>query len=360
MMLTVACLFFISAATHAQTPDASNPARTDVVGGPQTSLIEEAHVRLQMTPDEWAVLAPFVNRVIQAMQDAHLAIPVATEETTQAARSLKAVLDDPNSDANSIQSKLDALRGARRRAKTTADNNNDVSQEAKAALAKAQDDLRNLLTPRQQAEMVLIGLLDADVVLGAQSPPLENQTPSTAPADTPTLHIVESGVSFAGAIKLTGDIPSLDNKAFACTQAPYIKNGSQFAARGSWSMDTDSVEVDGRAADVPTIAMLSCSDGSSLCVFPAVLKAKIDMKAGEIIHSDGYEIQTTRAVKAGETIAVFRVGDTSVVSVASDGKGANADASNPWFTAFKEATKTSDRSVSIDAWHAEWRRLLYR
>jgi hypothetical protein len=125
-------------------------------------------------------------------------------------------------------------------------------------------------------------------------------------------------------------------------------------------MDTDRVEVDGRRADVPTIAILPYSDGSSQIVFPAVLKVKIDMKAGEVIHSDGYEIQAKREVKAGDTIAVFRVGGTSIVSIAKDAPNAKPGETGPWFTAVKEATKKDDRSIAIDAWHAEWRRLLYR
>jgi hypothetical protein len=174
------------------------------------------------------------------------------------------------------------------------------------------------------------------------------------------IHISESHVAFAGAIRISGGIPSADNKNFTCAQGSWIKDGSQFAASGSWSMDTDSVDVDGRSADVPTIAMLPCSDGSSLCVFPAVLTATVDMKAGRIINSDGLDIETTHDVKIGDRITVFRVGSSAFVSIGKDEPSAKPELTKPWFIAVKHVTRIKYRGLALEAWRAEWHSLLYR
>jgi hypothetical protein len=167
---------------------------------------------------------------------------------------------------------------------------------------------------------------------------------------TPAPHIIESGVSFAGAIHV-GDVPSVDNKAFVCTHASYLKKDAQFAASGSWSMDTASVNIGGQLFNFPDIAILPCTDGTELSVFPALVRSKIDIKAGDVIHVDGYEIEAKMAVKAGDTIDVFCVGSTSIVSV----QGAKSINDTPWFTAFNESAKVNDRSVAIEARQAEWR-----
>jgi chromosome segregation ATPase len=64
----------------------------------------------------------------------------------QAIADLRSTLDDDSATADQIKSKLDTLRQAR--------------AEAKVELGKAEDDLRSLLTQRQEASLVIDGILD--------------------------------------------------------------------------------------------------------------------------------------------------------------------------------------------------------
>jgi hypothetical protein len=78
-----------------------------------------------------------------------------------------------------------------------------------------------------------------------------------------------------------------------------------------------------------------------------VLKAKTDIKAGEKLHSDGYQIEAKRAVKGGHSIPALLVigsGAYSLVSIeaASDGK--------PWFAVFKDDMKPDARVSAIETW----------
>ena len=69
--------------------------------------------------------------------------PTAVEKALQ---ELQAVLDNEEARPMEIKQKLTALRQAR--------------EKVKQELAKAQQELRGLLTARQEAQLVLMGLLD--------------------------------------------------------------------------------------------------------------------------------------------------------------------------------------------------------
>jgi len=64
----------------------------------------------------------------------------------EASQDLQSTLDDDSATPDQIKSKLDTLRQAR--------------AQAKIDLGKAEDDLRSLLTQRQEATLVLDGILD--------------------------------------------------------------------------------------------------------------------------------------------------------------------------------------------------------
>ena len=143
---------------------------------------------------------------------------------------------------------------------------------------------------------------------------------------------------------VVGDIAILDNKAFACMQVQV--KGEPFVGMAS---DDQIWSVKKLPNGYPIWASLKCSDGNFRSVFPVVLKAKVDIKTGEVIHSDGYEIEVKRAVKAGDSIPAIRVGPTSVLSAET----VQGDEKTPWFTAFKEDTNANDRSIAIKAWRVE-------
>jgi hypothetical protein len=84
---------------------------------------------------------------------------------------------------------------------------------------------------------------------------------------------------------------------------------------------------------------------------PATLKAKVDIKPGQAIHSGGLEINVTRSVKAGDSIPAIFDGYGRVLSAEAD-EGLKSE-SKPWFTAFKEGTDPDDRADAIRAWRIE-------
>jgi len=103
----------------------------------------------------------------------------------------------------------------------------------------------------------------------------------------------------------------------------------------------------------PIWGLVKCSDGNFKSIFPVVLKVNVDIKAGDVIHSDGYEIEVKRSVKAGDSISAVRVGPTSVLSAEADEGAKKSSEAKPWFTAFKEDTTANDRSTTIEAWRIE-------
>jgi septal ring factor EnvC (AmiA/AmiB activator) len=71
---------------------------------------------------------------------------MADSPVGKATQELQATLDDKSSTADQITAKLAALRDAR--------------EKSKADLAQAQKELRELLTQRQEATLVMMGMLE--------------------------------------------------------------------------------------------------------------------------------------------------------------------------------------------------------
>lgn len=131
-----------------------------------TRMNQRMREQLDVSAEEWKVLQPKFEKVTQAQRalrpgpmgfgrrggpggpggggpgaDAANASPVAA-----ATQSLRQTLDQENASAEDIKSKLAALREAR--------------EQAQKELDAAQTDLRSLLTQRQEATLVMMGILD--------------------------------------------------------------------------------------------------------------------------------------------------------------------------------------------------------
>jgi hypothetical protein len=131
--------------------------------------------QLGVTDDEWTVLQPKVQKVMDLSRElmssrfggfggrggrggrgggaggGYAAAPEAppaepTSEIADKTKALNDALDNKDSDPKDIAQKLAAVRDARER--------------VKADLIKAQGELKELLTPRQEARLVLLGMLD--------------------------------------------------------------------------------------------------------------------------------------------------------------------------------------------------------
>jgi hypothetical protein len=123
-----------------------------------------ASVRRQMncTDEEWAIIETKIARVIAALGDTNLnkqsgganmggvgsrmlSAPAQNTVAAKAFRDLKAVLREPNSSDTMIITRLQAWR--------------DAYAKAQVELAAAQEDLVKILTLRQEAVLITIGVL---------------------------------------------------------------------------------------------------------------------------------------------------------------------------------------------------------
>src|SRR5439155_1513392 len=113
--------------------------------------------------DEWKVIEPKLTKVMDLRRDAggfgrggfrrrddnsssSSADDNQAGPVEKAQRELRQTLDNKEANAEQINSRLTALREAKEKAKTT--------------LASAQKDLKEILTQRQEAVLVMFGMLD--------------------------------------------------------------------------------------------------------------------------------------------------------------------------------------------------------
>ena len=133
-------------------------------------MMERMKETLGATDEEWKALSPKLEKVMTAQREARFGGmgfgpgggrgpfgggpggPPGSQDTAnlsplaKATNDLRTTLDDKSASAEDIGKKLTALRQAR--------------EKAREDLAKAQKDLRELLTQRQEATLVMMGTLD--------------------------------------------------------------------------------------------------------------------------------------------------------------------------------------------------------
>lgn len=117
----------------------------------------EKHMKEMMgvTDEEWQAIQPRLEKVLKASRQIqggmfarHGRAGAGQEESpvAKAAQEMRKALENKDTSADVIKEKLAALRAAK--------------EKAKAALVAAQKELRELLTQRQEAVLVSVGLLD--------------------------------------------------------------------------------------------------------------------------------------------------------------------------------------------------------
>jgi len=137
---------------------------------------------------------------------------------------------------------------------------------------------------------------------------------------------VDAQTFIAGQITLPSDLEVVDTKSFTCTPARPLKKGDTLATRASeaesWSVASQSSKIGDKQMTYPFMGLVKGSDGGRRAFFAATLSFKIDMKAGEVVHSEGYKIEAKRAVKAGEPIpAIYFFSPIFSVEPAQGAKG---------------------------------------
>lgn len=111
--------------------------------------IEDVKDRLGISDREWPVVKPRIEKVYNLVHPLPQMGPGderPRSEVEQASRELREVLRDEAAAVDQVKAKLTALRAAK--------------EKANQELATARQGLRQLMTVRQEAELVLSGLLD--------------------------------------------------------------------------------------------------------------------------------------------------------------------------------------------------------
>lgn len=199
---------------------------------------------------------------------------------------------------------------------------------------------RRLCHSQFLAAVVLIALVWISGITAASA---QNPPPSTTIHSGRTILPGEISIAFA--------IPSVETKSFTCTPIQPFKKGDKLPARLEldqtgkktiWSISTKSFQVGTNQVAYPIMVA-----GLGYTILTAVLKPKTDLQAGQTLHSDGYQIETKRAVRADDSISVlYVIGNMNIsllsMEAASDGK--------PWFAAFMDDMNQDARASAIEMW----------
>jgi hypothetical protein len=166
----------------------------------------------------------------------------------------------------------------------------------------------------------------------------------------------------AGKIKISGYLVDLfyviDNDIFLCTPIEEPRTlGVVLDAIGSadqtWSVRATSLSNGARTVRYPIFGDVRTANGERRVLVPATLNVKIDIPAGQVLHTKDplvFDITATRSIKAGESLSVIFINgkndNPSILSVET-ANGA------PVFTAFLRSDNPGARRAAIEAWRIE-------
>ena len=166
----------------------------------------------------------------------------------------------------------------------------------------------------------------------------------------------------AGKIKISGYLVDLfyviDNDIFLCTPIEEPRTlGVVLDAIGSadqtWSVRATSLSNGARMVRYPIFGDVRASNGARHVLIPATLKVKVDIQAGQVLHTKEpqvFDITATRSIKAGESFSVIFINvknDTPSILSVETANGA------PIFTAFSHSDNPDARRAAIEAWRIE-------
>lgn len=167
-----------------------------------------------------------------------------------------------------------------------------------------------------------------------------------------------------GQIEISDDVASLiydvDNNVFRCTQKVGLKSGAVLAAMGSedqtWSVNTLPLSIGNGEVRYPAFADVRTPSRGRRVLLPASVKLHIDIKAGEVLHSNGplaFDIKTNRSIKADQIVSVLFInGKNNKPSILSVEAAEGGD-TQPSFTAFLRDDTPDARRAAIAAWQIE-------
>lgn len=177
--------------------------------------------------------------------------------------------------------------------------------------------LRNLISNyRALTIALLVSLLFAISFANAQT-----KRPKTSDVN-------DNATTFETAqLTVTQELSSLfydvDNDIFACTLANGpLQQGDVIDVMASknqtWSVNTVPLPVGTAKIKCPIIGAVKGLNGDVQVLLPALMRFKVDIPAGRVLHSTGslgFDIESTRSIKAGDTIAVLFVSGPATLAI---------------------------------------------
>jgi len=178
--------------------------------------------------------------------------------------------------------------------------------------------------------------------------------------------VAGSQVSLAGLIDVPKDFPkvfsNVQNKTFTFQLAPELQKvrerilrgeggkGFQMAARiandGAVSIWTDDT------TGYPMMALIKGKNGNTTLSVPGVLILKVNLEPGTVIHADGFEIQSTREIKVGESVPALCVNGDVILSTEAAGDAPKSNSQRtPAVRISSSAAK--NQATAIAAWRFE-------
>ena len=168
-------------------------------------------------------------------------------------------------------------------------------------------------------------------------------------------------------IRLVVDYPPIASKAFATTPVQPLHKGTVLPAKGilgplgltqMWSLRSHAFTVGSQTLTYPVVGSVRCSNfsdtGSFTRVIASTTQIKVALKAGEALHSGGYLIEASQAIRAGETIPTLLVtfsGKTFILSLEDAPQSQKKDlAPQPRWSIVSERASAADRAIALEAW----------
>jgi len=167
-------------------------------------------------------------------------------------------------------------------------------------------------------------------------------------------------------IRLVIDYPPVAAKAFASTPVRQLKKGSVLPATGvigplgmtqMWSRSQHEFSIGPRTAKYPVIGSVRCSNfpntGSFTRVIASTTVLKVNLKAGEVLHSGDYRIEARRAIQSGEAIPTLRIvtgGKDYFLSIEETPSNHKDASTQPALAIVNELAPPGDFDIVMEAW----------
>jgi len=168
-------------------------------------------------------------------------------------------------------------------------------------------------------------------------------------------------------IRLVVDYPPIATKAFTSAPVLPLHKGAVQPAKGiigplgltqMWSLRLHAFALGAQTLSYPVIGSVRCSNFSATGSFTRVIASttslKVDLNAGEVLHSGGYRIEAAQPIHAGETFPTLLVAfsdKTFILSIEAAPQSQKKDlAPQPRLAIVSERATPADRTIALEAW----------